>query len=109
MDRPFDGILPEEAQHVGDLVFSGPVRIDGCLEGSIRSEHLVEIGQTGRVEGKVVARQALVAGTIVGVLQVTERATLLPTAQIKGTLLCPWLDMRPGAMVEAQVVVKREE
>jgi cytoskeletal protein CcmA (bactofilin family) len=108
VDRPFDGILAEGAQHVGDLVFSGPARIDGLLEGSLRSDHLVEVGQHGRVEGKVVARQALIAGTIVGVLQVTERATLLPTAQIIGTLLCPWLDVRSGAIIEAQVVAKRD-
>ncbi|MCB9680682.1 MAG: polymer-forming cytoskeletal protein [Alphaproteobacteria bacterium] len=103
------GLLGPGARYTGDLVFHGRVRIDGTFVGTIRSDDLLEIGPTGTVKGEIDVAQALVAGRMDGTLKARERCTVLPTARIDGRLTTPWLDLRPGARVHAEVVVQRAD
>jgi cytoskeletal protein CcmA (bactofilin family) len=107
-DLPVTGWLGLGATWRGDLDFAGRVRIDGTLIGSVRSEDLLDLGAAGRIEGDVRVAQALVGGVIDGTLHATERVTLLETAVVRGVILTPWLDVRPGAQLEAEVRVLRE-
>ncbi len=103
------GILGVGATYRGHLSFEGRVRIDGEFIGSIRSESLVEVGPTGRVQGDLEVGQALIAGTVIGTLFARERATLLETAMVRGKLVTPWLDVRVGCQLDAEILVDREE
>lgn len=103
------GLLGPGARYEGSLVFHGRVRIDGEFIGSIRSDDLLEIGPTGRVEGDVEVAQALVAGRVEGTLRALERITLLETSSVSGKVVTPWLDVRTGARMLAEVEVYRPE
>jgi cytoskeletal protein CcmA (bactofilin family) len=107
MSRPLAGLLGVGAVHVGELRFDGPARIDGTVEGTVRSTDLVEVGPTGTILGVLAARQALVAGVVRGAIEVTERITLLETAEVEGDLTVPWLDVRLGARWQGMVRVVR--
>jgi cytoskeletal protein CcmA (bactofilin family) len=101
------GWLGVGATWTGDLVFTGRVRIDGTLIGTVRSDDLLDIGAAGRVEGEVEVAQALVGGVLHGILHARERVTLLETAVVKGEIHTPWLDVRNGAQLDAAVHVTR--
>lgn len=101
------GLLGEGARYEGDLVFHGRVRIDGTFVGSLHTDDLLEVGPHGVIEGDAQAAQALVAGTVAGTLRALERVTLLETALVSGTLTTPWLDVRLGARLAAEVQVQR--
>jgi cytoskeletal protein CcmA (bactofilin family) len=102
------GLLGAGAHWNGDLTFDGRVRIDGIFNGCVTSDDLLEVGPTGQVAGDVVVAQALIAGTVEGILTARERVTLLETARVRGKIVTPWLDARPGCRIEAEVVVTRE-
>lgn len=104
---PVTGWVGSGSTWTGDITFAGRVRVDGTLVGAVRSPDLLEIGTTGRVEGKVTVAQALVGGTLVGTLEATERVTILESGRVEGELRTPWLDVRPGATLDAKVVVSR--
>lgn len=103
------GYLGPGATYTGDLVFEGRVHVDGRFEGTIRSEDLLEVGEHGHVEGDVDVAQALVAGHVHGLLRARERCTLLESAVVDGQILTPWLDVRAGAQLRADVLVERED
>jgi cytoskeletal protein CcmA (bactofilin family) len=98
------GWLGVGATWKGDLTFTGRVRIDGTLVGSVKSNDLLDIGAAGRVEGEVEVAQALVGGVFSGTLHARERVTLLETAVVKGEIHTPWLDVRNGAQLEGAVL-----
>jgi cytoskeletal protein CcmA (bactofilin family) len=108
-DLPVTGWLGLGAHWRGDLEYSGRVRIDGTLIGSVKSDDLLDIGAAGRIEGDIRVAQALVGGIIDGTLHATERVTLLETAVVRGVIVSPWLDVRAGAQIEAEVRVLRPE
>ncbi|MBX2797227.1 MAG: polymer-forming cytoskeletal protein [Myxococcales bacterium] len=107
-DLPVTGWLGMGALWKGDLEYEGRVRIDGTVVGTIRTHDLLDVGAAGRIEGEVHVAQALVGGVIEGTLHATERVTLLPTAVVKGRVLTPWLDIRLGAQLRAEVEVIRD-
>ncbi len=109
MNTELTGWLGPGAEYTGDLVFTGRVRIDGRLTGSVRTDDLLEIGRTGRVDGEVDVAQALIAGRVDGLLRVRERCTLLESAVIFGQVVTPWLDVRLGARIRGEVLVEREK
>jgi len=106
-DGPVNGGLGVGAHYKGSLNFEGRVRIDGWLEGDVRSPDLLEIGAAGRVKGSVHVAQALVGGRLEGTLHATERVTLLETAVVEGTIHTPWIDVRPGARWVGRIEVER--
>lgn len=105
---PLAGLIGPGASYEGDLNFQGRVRIDGAFAGSIRSDDLLEVGRTGRVDGEIDVAQALIAGRVDGLLRARERCTLLETAVVHGQIITPWLDVRVGAKLRAEVLVERE-
>ena len=92
----------------GDVQLSGRVRIDGTWHGKLRVEDVVEVGPTGVVVGEIDALQVLIAGRVEGVIHARERATLLETAIIEGQLVSPWVDVRIGARLRAEVITDGE-
>ena len=104
-DHRLAGLLGPGATYRGDLAFEGRVRIDGTFHGTIRSDHLLEIGPEGVVDGHVEVAQALVLGTLQGTLIASQRATFLETAVVRGRVVTPWLDVRPGCRWEGEVEV----
>lgn len=101
------GVLGPGTTYDGDLSFEGRVRIDGTFRGAIRSKDLLEVGRSGVVEGEVEVAQALIGGRVEGLLRARERCTLLETAEVHGQIITPWLDVRNGAQLRAEVLVER--
>jgi cytoskeletal protein CcmA (bactofilin family) len=104
---PVNGWLGPGVSFTGSLTWSGRVRVDGTLDGDVTTPDLLDLGPTGRVEGTVTVAQALVAGTLVGRLVASERVTVLESGRVEGVIETPWLDVRPGAQLNAQVKVNR--
>ncbi len=104
---PINGWLGPGVSFSGTLEYAGRVRIDGTLDGDVTTPDLLDLGPTGRIEGTVTVAQALVAGVVIGRLVASERVTVLESARIEGEVVTPWLDVRPGARLEARVKVDR--
>ena len=43
---------------------NGDLRIDGTLKGNVHTKGLLVLGETGIIEGEVVVKNALIAGTV---------------------------------------------
>ncbi|HEY8487298.1 MAG TPA: polymer-forming cytoskeletal protein, partial [Limnochordales bacterium] len=61
---PVETVLGRGAEFRGELRSSGSVRVDGCLEGFVRTSAELIVGQTGRVVADVEAASVLVAGEL---------------------------------------------
>lgn len=105
---PVNGWLGPGASFTGTLEWTGRVRVDGRLDGDVVTPDLLDLGATGRIEGTVKVGQALVGGVLVGRLVASERVTVLESGRVEGELETPWLDVRPGARLDARVKVLRD-
>tara|TARA_R110000868_G_scaffold29889_6_gene111003 strand:+ start:18305 stop:18718 length:414 start_codon:yes stop_codon:yes gene_type:complete len=91
-------ILSAGMQVTGDIVSDGEVQIDGVLSGDIHCAKLT-IGETGRINGSVVADDCLVHGEVVGQIK-ADAVTLSRSSRVEGDVLHDMLAIEPGARLD---------
>ena len=82
----------------GDLTSSGDVRIDGVLNGSIKTEGRLVLGDKGIIEGEVSCASAIIGGELKATIVAEELLTLKSTAKLSGEIIAGKLAIEPGAV-----------
>jgi len=90
----------------GDIISEGDFRIDGTLEGNIKTKGRVIIGIDGSVKGKIDAVNSDIEGKFSGELLVQETLTIKATAIISGDVVIGKLSVEPGATFNASRSMK---
>tara|TARA_R110002049_G_scaffold247287_3_gene421471 strand:+ start:1513 stop:1938 length:426 start_codon:yes stop_codon:yes gene_type:complete len=90
----------------GDIVSEADFRIDGKLEGNVKTSGKVVIGKEGFIHGKVECVNADIEGSFNGELLVAELLSLKASAVIEGTVSVTKLAVEPGATFNASCVMK---
>jgi len=81
----------------GDLVSEGDIRIDGAIEGTLKSSGKVIIGKDGEINGKVTCDFADIEGKFTGKIIVNQLLTLKATSNISGETIIGTLAVEQGA------------
>jgi cytoskeletal protein CcmA (bactofilin family) len=92
----------------GDIVSEGDFRIDGTLEGSIKTNGKIVIGKEGLVNGGVSCNNADVEGKNKGNLFVSETLNLRSTCHIDGEVVIGKLMVESGANFNASCSMNKE-
>ncbi len=90
----------------GDIVSEADFRIDGKLNGNLKTSGKVVIGKGGYIHGKVECVNADIEGSFNGELQVAELLSLKASAIIEGTVSVSKLAVEPGATFNAACTMK---
>lgn len=83
----------------GEVQSNGDFRIDGCLNGSIKSSGKVVIGSTGKVEGEITCQNAEIEGELKVKIIVKELLSLKATSVLRGEIITNKLSIEPGAIL----------
>lgn len=85
----------------GDITSEADFRIDGKLEGNVKTSGKVVIGKDGYINGKVECVNADIEGKFNGELLVKDLLSLKASAIIEGTVSVAKLAVEPGATFNA--------
>ncbi|WP_299527896.1 polymer-forming cytoskeletal protein [uncultured Lutibacter sp.] len=99
-------IIGKNTSFVGDIISEGDFRIDGKVEGTIKTTGRVILGISGSIIGKVECDNADVEGKFSGELIVDSLLTLKATAVISGEVVISKLSVEPGAEFNATCAMK---
>jgi len=99
-------VVGKNTSIVGDIISDGDFRIDGKLEGSLKTSGKVIIGIDGFVKGKITSSNADVEGKFSGEMTLEETLTIKSTAQISGDIVIGRLSVEPGATFNASCTMK---
>ena len=94
-------VIAKNTSVTGDIVSEGDFRIDGTLEGNLKTDGKVIIGSAGTIKGKVESNHADIEGRFSGDLLVNETLTVRGTASIFGDVVVGKLSVEPGATFNA--------
>ncbi len=100
---PLAALLGKGARYSGEMSFDGRVRVDGTFTGRIFTEDVLEIGESGVVDGQIDAATLVVAGVASGDVRARDRLILQPTGRLKGKVDALVLEVRPGGRIDAHV------
>lgn len=91
---------------VGDVVSEGDFRIDGILEGTLKTDGRVIVGEGGFVKGKAECANADVEGRFSGEFIVHNALTVKSTANITGDVSVGQISTESGASFNATCNMK---
>ena len=86
----------------GDIVSEADFRIDGTLEGSIKTSGRVVIGKDGVINGVIICSFADIEGKFNGKLEVKESLNLKASSQLEGEAVIGKLIVESGAIFNAK-------
>jgi len=87
----------------GTISYSGPVKIDGYLDGEIDSDGVLLIGEEAVIQAKVTARTIVCKGKITGDIVAKARVELRAPAVINGSIQTPILFIEDGVLFNGAI------
>ena len=99
-------IIAQGTKIVGDIASEGPFRIDGTVEGNVKTSGKVVVGKSGFIKGTLQGENADFEGKFSGKLILSGTLSLKSTANIEGEVHITKLAVEPGATFNATCSMK---
>lgn len=108
IDNRIDTLVGADTRIEGDLSFSGGLRVDGAIRGSVKEQNGVPstiiVSEHGSIEGAVSATKIVLNGKVIGPVKASQFIELQTKARIIGDLYYKSLEMHTGAVIEGKLV-----
>jgi cytoskeletal protein CcmA (bactofilin family) len=108
VQNSIDTLIGTETRIEGDIHFSGGLRIDGSVRGSVSepnaSPSTLILSEHGRIEGAVSVSKIVINGKVIGPVKAAEFVELQAKARITGDVYYKSLEMHTGAVIEGKLV-----
>ncbi|MGC4023077.1 MAG: polymer-forming cytoskeletal protein [Cyclobacteriaceae bacterium] len=82
----------------GNIETYGNIRIEGRINGNIKSKSKIALGHGSHVEGNIAAQNADIEGEVKGKVDIGELLVLKSTAVVHGDISTGKLVVEPGAI-----------
>jgi cytoskeletal protein CcmA (bactofilin family) len=96
-------ILGPDAKFKGELSFDSAAKVQGCIEGSIRSKGKVLVADGASCKASVSAREIEVEGHVEGNVEASERIEIKGNGRITGDIISARMSMADGAAIDGHV------
>ena len=108
IQNSIDTLIGAETRIEGDIHFSGGLRIDGSIRGSVNepnaSPSTLILSEHGRIEGAVSVSKIVINGKVIGPVKAGQFIELQAKARITGDVYYKSLEMHTGAVIEGKLV-----
>jgi cytoskeletal protein CcmA (bactofilin family) len=98
-------VITESTVVVGDIETQGPLMVSGHVRGNGTVAGTLSVGKSAHWEGDISARQAVIAGNVVGKIVVEDKLEISASAVIAGEIVAKILAIANGARIEGEVTV----
>lgn len=99
-------IIAQGTKLVGDFNCESDLRVDGVIEGNIKTSGKLVVGKAGLIKGSINGADAYFEGKFSGKLALTGTLTLKSSAVIEGEVVVGKLAVEPGATFNVTCVMK---
>jgi cytoskeletal protein CcmA (bactofilin family) len=94
----------------GEVSGSEDLTIEGQVEGKIElRDHVLSVGETGRVQAHIVAKAIIVHGAVTGNLTAAEKVDIRENGTVDGDIIAPRVAIADGAKFRGSIDMRRDE
>lgn len=112
VQNSIDTLIGADTRVEGNIFFSGGLRVDGTVIGSVTepndSPSTLILSEHGRIEGAITASKIVINGTVSGPVKAGQFIELQTKARITGDVNYNSLEMHTGAVIEGKLVYAGE-
>lgn len=95
-------VLGKGLEMTGEISFTSGVRVNGVINGQVRSEAILEIGPSGKVDAEITIRKILINGEFRGIIHASDRVEIHKDGKAYGDIYTPCLIIEAGAVFEGR-------
>ena len=95
-------ILDEGTEVSGEVSFTNGLLVEGSIKGKVRSEAILVIGPTGKIEADVSVRRLCIDGEFRGTIHASDRVEIRKDGKVFGDIYSPCLIIESGALFEGR-------
>jgi len=103
-----DTLVGSQSEVSGDVKFTGGLHIEGTIKGNVIAENdgnsLVQLSESGTIEGEIRAPFIVLNGVVVGDVHGGEHVELASKARVAGNVYYNLIEMAVGAEVNGKLV-----
>lgn len=92
----FSTIIAKGTLIHGDIESSGNIRIEGKVIGNVKAKSKIAIGESGLVQGNILAVNAEVAGEVKGIIEISELVCIRPSGIVNGDIIAQKMTVDTG-------------
>ena len=93
----------------GEIFSRDELRIDGEVQGKLESQNRLTINETGKADAVIKATEVVVAGTVKGNVEATQRIVLRKGANLVGDVKTAGIVIEDGAYFRGGIDITRPE
>ena len=98
------------AMHIhGEIRTDEELLVDGEIEGSLESHHLVTVGVNGKVRANIKAREVVIYGAVQGNIEVTEKIAIRDQGSLVGDIKTSGISIDDGAYFKGSIDITRPQ
>ena len=105
---PIDSLIGAGSTIVGDVQFTGGLRIDGHVKGNIKAVGdklgTLVLSELAKVEGEIDVDHIVINGTVAGPVRAKEYLELLSKARVTGDVSYKTIEIHVGAIVMGRLM-----
>lgn len=105
MENNIDTVIGINVSVKGNLYNKGSIQVNGEVEGEVKSDENIMVGETAKIKGPVIAKTIEVSGKIKGMIESTERLEINPTGKVFGDINAKTLIIKEGALFVGKSVM----
>lgn len=90
-------VISKETNIKGDIVAQGNIRIEGAVEGSVKSKSKIVIGESAAIKGNLSSAEAEISGKVDGQVVCSDVLYLKKSAMVTGDIVTNKLVVENGA------------
>lgn len=101
-------VVAEGSRSQGSISFCSQCIILGIIEGNVyqQSQEALSVGSSGWIRGDITSQGPVsISGRVEGNIFSSVKVTVNGTARIEGTIVCPKLEIKPGAIIESDILM----
>ncbi len=92
----------------GNFHGKGNVIIEGRLEGSLKTDASLLVGEKAKISANVLAKDAFVNGEIAGNVKIEKYLFIGKTAKINGDVSCEEISIEKGAIINGTFIMSSQ-
>ena len=93
----------------GDIKVNGFVRIDGDIDGNLKTDGNIIIGENAKIRGNIVGKSVIVGGIVLGNIFADESVKLMVNSAVMGDIVSHKVQIEDTAKFHGHLISIKEE
>ena len=101
--------LTSGSKIIGTIITDSDIRVDGTIEGDIKCNGKLVVGEQGKINGTVECHNAEIMGKLEGKIAVKNSLALRATSRIQGEISTQTLTVEPNAVFNGTCTMGKKD